>query len=397
MAIKNILEAEGITFSHNNKVVLLTSGHEKFDDMFKAIEQAENSIHLQYFNFRNDSIAFALFNLLEEKVDDGVEVRILYDAFGNSSNNKPLKKRHIKQLRQKGIQIYEFDPITFPWVNHSFARDHRKIVVIDGSIAYTGGMNVADYYLHGTEQVGSWRDMHCRIEGGAVNQLQMIFTNTWEQTTGEDIWSQKYFRAYQPTDAFVGLKPDTTSTAGHKSVAIINRVPNKSNEIIRTFYNGVINSARDSIKIINPYFTLTPSIKKSIKNALKRGVKVEIMISEKSDIPLTPDVAYRNVYQLMKLGAVIWIYRPGFHHTKIIMVDGKVCTVGSANLNARSLRWDYETNAVIIDNETTKELDTIFEQDKHDSILLTAETWKNLRNPWQKFRGWFGSLIANFL
>ena len=171
----DVLEEAGVTFTDNNSVVLLMSGKDKFDDMFKAISQAKSSIHLEYFNFRNDSIASELFALLRRKAAEGVEVRALFDGFGNDSNNRPLKKEHIKKLREEGIQIYEFDPIRFPWINHVFTRDHRKIVVIDGNVAYTGGMNVADYYIHGTEQVGEWRDMHCRIEGGAVSQLQMSY------------------------------------------------------------------------------------------------------------------------------------------------------------------------------------------------------------------------------
>ena len=148
------LREEGITFSHDNNVTLLKNGQEKFDDMFSAIRQARHSVHLEYFNFRNDSIAMLLFDILAEKAAEGVKVRALYDAFGNSSNNQPLKKHHVKALRARGIEIYEFDPIRFPWVNHIFGRDHRKIVVIDGKIAYTGGMNVADYYIKGTEVVG---------------------------------------------------------------------------------------------------------------------------------------------------------------------------------------------------------------------------------------------------
>ena len=139
------LRKEGVTFSNDNSVVLLMTGQEKFDDMFKAIRQARSSIHLEYFNFRNDSIANLLFDLLAEKAKEGVEVRALFDGFGNDSNNQPLLKHHLQAIREKGIQIEEFDPIRFPWINHVFSRDHRKIVVIDGKIAYTGGMNVADY------------------------------------------------------------------------------------------------------------------------------------------------------------------------------------------------------------------------------------------------------------
>lgn len=200
------LRKEGVSFSDNNSVALLMSGQEKFDDMFEAIRQARSSVHLEYFNFRNDSIASLLFKLLADKVSQGVEVRALFDGFGNDSNNQPLKKEHLDSIRSKGIEIYEFDPIRFPWVNHVFHRDHRKIVVIDGKMAYTGGMNVADYYITGTEQVGEWRDMHCRIEGDEVNTLQAIFLKIWNKVTGQNVHGAKYFRGYHGADYITGLK-----------------------------------------------------------------------------------------------------------------------------------------------------------------------------------------------
>jgi cardiolipin synthase len=180
-------------------------------------------------------------------------------------------------------------------------------------------------------------------------------------------------------------------------VGIINREPHISNAIIRKFYINAINDARDSIKLVNPYLTLNHKLKKALKKAVKRGVKTEIMVSSHSDIPLTPDCVFYNVHKLMKKGADVWIYEPGFHHTKIIMVDGQFCTVGSANLNARSLRWDYEENAVIIDPCTTKELSDMFDRDKKDSFKLTQESWNQWRSPWKKFVGWFAHLLAPFL
>lgn len=371
------LREEGIRFSDNNSVTLLMSGQEKFDDMFCAIRQARSSVHLEYFNFRNDSIASLLFDLLAEKAKEGVEVRALFDGFGNDSNNQPLLKKHIKAIRKRGIEIYEFDPIRFPWINHVLHRDHRKIVVIDGQIAYTGGMNVADYYINGTPQVGEWRDMHCRIDGDEVNTLQDIFLRIWNKTARQNVHGAKYFRGIRGGYYFHDLKPDTCCTAGHKMVGIINREPRTSNKIIRQFYFNAINDAKDSIKLVNPYLTLTGKLKRALKRAVKRGVKVEVMVSAKSDIPLTPDCVFYNVHKLMKHGVDVYIYEPGFHHTKIIMVDGLFCTVGSANLNSRSLRFDYEENAVIIDPCTTAELSHMFDHDKTRSFKLTPESGKN--------------------
>lgn len=391
------LRSEGVSFSKNNTVTLLLTGQEKFDDLFTAIKQAKSSIHLEYFNFRNDSIANQLFNLLADKVKEGVEVRALFDAFGNMSNNKPLRKKELKNLRERGIEIYEFDPIRFPWVNHVFARDHRKIVVIDGSIAYTGGMNVADYYINGTKVVGEWHDMHCRIEGDEVNTLQKIFIKAWNKVTKQHLSGAKYYRGDRPNTTFVDLKRPSVDSLNNMMVGIINREPRTSNTIIRKFYTTAIDVAKDSIQIINPYFTLNRAIKKAIKRAVKRGVKVDIMLSVRSDIPLTPDCGFYNAHQLMKRGCNIWMYMPGFHHTKVIMVDGLFCTVGSANLNSRSLNFDYEANAVIVNKEVTQELCNLFNAEKKESFLLTPKKWNEMRTPWKKFVGWFAHLLAPVL
>lgn len=376
------MRQEGIAFTQDNGVRLLMSGSDKFADMFEAIRQARSSIHLEYFNFRNDSIAGLLFELLKEKRREGVEVRALFDGFGNDSNNRPLKKHHLERLRADSIDIHEFDPIRFPWVNHLWPRDHRKIVVIDGRIAYTGGMNVADYYIVGTKQVGEWRDMHCRIEGSAVNELQRIFCRIWEKVTHEQLTDDKYFQG---------------GNAGDKMVGIVNREPHTSNQVMRRLYIGALDAAQDSVKIINPYFSPTPSVMKAIKRAISRGVKVDILVSAKSDIPLTPDGVLYNVHKLMKRGARVWLYQPGFHHSKIMMVDGRVSTVGSTNLDARSLRYDYEVNALFIDQHTTRQLDDMFIRDTRRSIFLTEELWDDMRTGWQKFRGWFAHLLTPFI
>ena len=361
--------------------------------MFKAIRQAKSSVHLEYFNFRNDSIASLLFDILREKRREGVEVRALFDGFGNDSNNQPLKKHHLESLRNDSVDIHEFDPIRFPWVNHIWPRDHRKIVVIDGKIGYTGGMNVADYYIKGTEQVGSWRDMHCRIEGPAVNELQHIFCRIWKKVTKEDIIDDvKYYKG---------------APVGNISLGIVNREPGSvystdgytlgKNDAVRRLYIEALDAAKDSLKIINPYFVPIPCIKRAIERAIDRGVRVEIMVSAKSDIPLTPDAVFYTVHKLMKRGAHVWLYEPGFHHSKILMVDGKFCTVGSTNLDARSMRFDYEENAAILSPETTQELDAMFNRDKKDSFYLTKESWNEFRTSWQKFRGWFGYLLRPWL
>ena len=188
-----VLEEEGVTFTSNNRIVFFDNGQAKFDDLFKAVAQAKSSVHMEYFNFRDDSIANALFELLAKKVAEGVEVRLLYDAFGNASNNRPIKKKKLKAIRETGIKIYEFSPLTFPWLTRIIPRDHRKIVLIDGKSCYSGGMNVADYYIKGKPEIGGWHDIHYRIEGDAVGDYQKIFLKIWEQVTHEKVSGPQYY------------------------------------------------------------------------------------------------------------------------------------------------------------------------------------------------------------
>lgn len=382
--VKRFLQDSGVKVTEGNKVKLLKSGREKFDDLFAEVRKAKHHIHLEYFNFRNDSIANALFALLAEKVKEGVEVRALFDDFGNMSNNQPLRKRHLTKLHRQGIQIYSFDPIRFPYVNHILKRDHRKIVVIDGRVAYMGGMNVADYYINGTDIVGQWRDMHMRVEGPAVDELQLIFMDMWRQVTKEDLSTdQTYF-------------PEPDIAANGVEMAIVDRYPGRTPESIRHAYVASINAAQHKIQLINPYFVPTHSIKKALKRAIDRGIDVQIMISAKSDIPFTPDASTYFAYRLAKRGAHVYLYEGGFHHSKIMMVDGTFCTLGSANLNSRSLRYDYEVNAFMFDHEVTQELIDMFEDDKQHSTPLTREVWHS-RTPWKRFVGWFANLFAPVL
>ena len=199
-------------------------------------------------------------------------------------------------------------------------------------------MNVADYYINGTKEVGDWRDMHLRIEGEAVAVFQDIFLRIWNRTTDQNIEGEKYYPVdFANISSFNGLKPDTCCSKGNKEIAIINREPNKTPKIIRKTFISAINSAKKDIQIVNPYFTLNRKIYKALKNAIERGVNVEIMVSENSDIPITPRVVEYTVRKLQKKGANVYFYRGGFHHSKIMTVDGLYSFLGSANLNARSL------------------------------------------------------------
>ncbi len=385
----NYLRKRGYPIINNNKILLLTSGREKFIDLFNEIRNAQSSIHLEYFNFRNDSIANALFELLADKAQEGIKVRAMFDAFGNMSNNRPLRDRHLKALHDKGIEIVTFDPFKFPYINHALSRDHQKIVVIDGKMGYTGGMNVADYYINGLPKIGQWHDMHIRLEGPVVSELQKAFLNTWNQETGQHV---------DGSELFPYSEDSITAPPVHSGgqIAIVQRIPHKAPDAMRDAYIAAIDAAKEKVQIINPYFTPTISIRRAIKRAIKRGVRIEIMVPGKSDISFTPDAMMYTVNKLRKEGAHIYVYNGGFHHSKVMMVDDRFCTVGSTNLNSRSLRYDYEINAFIFDLPTTDELCQLFRRDKLNSTVLTRDEYMK-RGPWKRFWGWFAHLFTPFL
>ena len=377
------LRQRGVNITDGNSVKLLKTGHDKFVDMFEAVKNAKSFIHLEYFNFRNDSIAGLLFHLLAQKAAEGVEVRALYDAFGNSSNNKPINKQMHDSIRSLGINLVKFDPIRFPWVNHIIPRDHRKIVVIDGQIAYTGGMNVADYYIEGIPEIGDWHDMHMHIEGPAVNDLHEIFCRMWYKATKEYISGAKYF-------------PPHINSQDNQRLAIIDRHPLRSADAIRDLFAEMLNTAQHKVLLINPYFVPTHRVRKALKDAINRGVDVQILLSAKSDIPLTPEASHYVGNNLAKRGAKVYLFHGGFHHTKIMVVDDLYCTVGSSNMDARSLRCDYEVNTVIFSKKTTAELTTLFNEQLKSSTPMEKGYWST-RTTGKKFQGWFGNLLTPFL
>ena len=381
-AFVKYVQNENIPYSQGNSVTMLDGAQEKFDSLFSDIRKAKHHIHLEYFNFRNDSINNVLLRLLAQKVKEGVKVRALFDAFGNLSNDSPLKRKDIQKIRATGIEIEKFDPFYFPWINHAFARDHRKIVIIDGKTAYTGGINIADYYLKGLEGVGEWRDMHSKVEGAAVNDLQQIFLNIWYETTKQRIEGDEYFPVLE--------------RKGNSEIAVVDRNPYITPKRMRHAYANAIHSAKDSIVLVNPYFLPLPIVRKALEKAIDDGVKVSIILSEKSDISLVPDGVWRAGYKLMKRGADVYMYTGGFNHAKAMCIDGKFCTIGSANFNSRSLRYDYETNIFIFGKEDTDELYKLLKNDMEKSYLLTEDIYKR-RCWWRRFCGLVATALTPVL
>lgn len=405
--IEKDLAKQNIEVRNGCSVEYYTCGHDKFEALFEDIRNARSFIHLEYFNFRNDSIAGLMFQLLAEKARQGVEVRSMYDAFGNSSNSRPISKAMSDSINSLGIKLIDYDPIRFPWFNHIIPRDHRKIVVIDGRIAYSGGMNVADYYIKGIPEVGDWHDLHMRITGPAVNDFHHIFAGMWQQATGEVISGVNYFPTefsgfefYESMECGEEVCHITNHQDNHNSVAtelaVIDRSAHHTPAAIRDLYVSMLNSAQHSVKLINPYFIPTHRVRQALKDAVDRGVDVQIILSAQSDIPLTPEGCHYVGNNLAKRGASVYLFHGGFHHTKMMIVDDEYCTVGSANLDARSLRCDYEVNTLILGREATQEMVRHFEAQKASSTKIEKGYWRT-RSWGKQFQGWFANLLTPVL
>ena len=356
----------GLPIYEGNTTRILPTGEIKFRDLFEAVEKAEKYILMDYFKFQQDSICGALLEILRRKVQQGVEVKIIFDSFGNKSSDLPLSDTLQTRIRESGIEIAAFDPVRFPWINHLMHRDHHKIAIIDGKTVYTGGMNVADYYLHGKPKVGKWRDMHIRMEGPIVQAYEELFWKMWHKE-----------QPPSPLPRKGECLPSLMGGVGGGSVAFASRWPKETPKIMRQTYSIAIDNADHLIQIVNPYAMLFGEVRAALRRALERGVRVQFMVSTKSDGKVNDDVIGLEMRKLMKRGAEVYYYGDGFHHSKVMMIDSLFCTVGTTNLDARSLCFDYEVNAFIFSPATTHELQQIFYDDiEKSSTLLTPEVWK---------------------
>lgn len=379
----------GMPFYSDCRTTILPTGEVKFADLFEAIGNARRHIYMDYFKFQQDSICTALLDMLCSKAQQGIDVRILYDSFGNNHSSQPLTKPYLKAIRAAGVRIEAFDPVRFPWINHLLSRDHHKIAVIDGQVVYTGGMNVADYYLHGKPQVGEWRDMHIRMGGPIVAAYTALFCRMWEKTTGE---------ALTPAIASDSTTSPLTWQSTGVEVAFADRWPRNTPKIMHQSYCAAIDNASRLVQIVNPYASLSDPIRAALRRALKRGVRVQFMASAKSDGAVNDLLVGLEMKKLMDRGAEVYYYKGGFHHSKIMMVDSLFCTIGTTNLDARSLRYDYEVNAFIFDPTTTHALQDIFADDvaKHCD-LLTPELWETLFPRTRRIRARFFMLAKRLM
>lgn len=359
--IKMNYNHSGALYTTGNSIETFINGEDKFERLIRDIKSAKNFIHIEYYIFRLDALGKTIIEELKKKVDEGVEVRLLVDGMGSKS----LRGKQIKYIRSLGIKFYVFFPGILPYINIRLNfRNHRKIVVIDGKVGYVGGFNVGNEYVNKGNQFDFWRDTHVRVQGEAVNELNKRFILDWDYASEGEL---KDYSKY-----FVNEKE-----YGDIGIQIISSGPDHKEEYIKNAYMKIINNAKNNVYIQTPYLVPDEPMKEAIKIAALSGIDVRIMVPGKPDHFFMEWILNANMGELLECGVKIYRYQKGFIHSKTIVADGKVSSIGTANLDIRSFQLNFEINAIIFDKDFAKEQEKIFENDIENCKLVTLEEYSN--------------------
>lgn len=368
-------------YTNNNVINIFTDGNRKFDELLADIERAEHHIHLVYYIVRDDALGRRLMDALVRKASQGVEVRFLYDHIGSLS----LPRRYFRELRAAGGKEAAFFPSRIPYVNMKINyRNHRKLAIIDGKIGYIGGFNVGNEYLGLNEHFGAWRDTHLRVQGGAVLQMQAQFLMDWNLAAAKKIdLDPDYF-------------PDPRSVHGVIGMQLVASGPDTEYQEIKNAYIKMIYSAKETICLQTPYFVPDESLMTALRIAALSGVRVSIMLPSKPDHFFVYWATHSYVGELLASGVKVYLYEQGFLHAKTLVVDRKVASVGTANLDIRSFKLNFEMNAFIYDADTAAALADIFGDDAESSRELTMEEYRR-RPLFNRFRESVSRLLSPIL
>lgn len=367
-------------YTRGNDIQLFEDGIEKFEHLIEDLKNAKDHIHMEYYIYRTDSLGKKIKKELIAASKRGVKVRILLDAWGCSHT----PKRFWHDLEKAGGEVEYFFPIFIPYVNPRLNyRNHRKIVVIDGKIGYTGGFNIGREYLGIDLKFGYWKDNHLRIEGPAVYSLQNRFLMDWNS-------HHKFNESYKP-EYF-----PASQSKGNMDSQIITSGPDNDIEQIKMVYLKMISLAKKEILIQTPYYIPDDALQEALKVALSSGVKVTIQIPNKPDHILVYWATYSFVSELIPFGAKVEIYNNGFLHAKTMIIDQKVVSIGSANIDVRSFRLDFEVNTLIYDKEFVMNAIKMFNYTSKDCEQLTLEKYEQ-RGHMIKFKEGLARLISPLL
>ena len=371
-----------------NKVTLLANGQAAYAAMFKAIQNAGDHINLETFIIEDDEVGRKFTDLLLQKQAEGVQVNLIYDSVGSFSTPAPFFQR----LRDGGIQVVEFNPVN-PFKAHGHwllaHPDHRKILIIDGKVAISGGINISSVYssrLSGRREVEGaplpWRDTDVQIEGPAVAEFQKLFLDTWQKQKGPKLSERNYF-------------PDLKEE-GNALVRVVGSTPGQSNRITFIVYVSAITFAEHSVHLTNAYFIPDDQILAAFSDAAMRGVDVKIIVPAITDSKLALHAQRYNYSGLLKAGVKIYERRNALLHAKTAVIDEVWSTVGSTNMDFWSFLSDDEVNAVILSREFAIEMEKMFARDIAESDQIQWEEWKK-RPLLPRIREWFAHLFAHWL
>jgi cardiolipin synthase len=319
----------------NNKVQMLKDGKTTFDSIFTALEAARSYIHMQYYIFEEGDLADRLLALFDRKVRQGVVVRLIYDGIGSYS----LSRSYIRKLQAAGVEVYSFLPFRFGrFLTGLNYRNHRKIIVVDGETGFTGGINVSDKYLKGDTELGMWHDMHLELAGPSVKYLDYVFAHDWFLVSEKKISQEPH------------SETDNADTVP-KLVQVVYSGPDNVFPNIEQLYFSIISRANEYVYITNPYIIPSQEILKALQVASLGGVDVRLMISRKSDSRLVKWSVQSYFEPLLKSGVRIFLFPDGFLHSKIMVSDNDICSIGTANIDVRSFEHNYEVNAIVYDKD----------------------------------------------
>ena len=371
-------KAENEMLYTDNKIKIYNDGVEKFDALFEDLKKAKHTIYVQYYIFKSDGISTEFMNILKSKAKDGLDVYLLVDGMGVRN----MKLRDRKSLKEAGVKFAIFFPGIIDKVNtHMNYRNHRKIVVIDKRIAYVGGFNVGDEYIS-KGPMGYWRDTHLRIEGPAVNGL------AWRFFLDFKFASDAHTKGFT-TEIFDEIDDGV-------DINIVTSGPDTKADSIRNGYEKLITSARKELYIQTPYFVPDEGLFKAIKVAALSGVDVNIMFPAKKDHPFVHWASLSFLGELIRWGAHVYQYEGGFLHTKIVISDDYLSSVGTANFDIRSFELNFEVNAFLYDEELNKKLKDDFKKDLEKCTEITKEIYTN-RSRITKIKESFSRLLSPIL
>lgn len=349
--------------SSNNNVTVMVNGEAKFPDVFESLRSAKHHIHIEYYIYENDTIGNELAQILIEKAKEGVEVRFIYDDFGSSG----IRKNIAHQLREAGVEAYPFYKIKLIMLaNRMNYRNHRKIIVVDGTIGYIGGINVSDKYINNDKDDKLyWRDTHLKIVGNSVFNLQTIFLADWNFCANQKIrYSSNYFPEKSEAEHY-----------GNHLVQIVSSGPDSKYPKIKYTLIQAILSAEKEICITTPYFIPDKSFLEAINIAALSGIEVKLLVPTRSDSFIVNTTSQSNFQELLDVGVKIYSYDKGFVHAKTMVCDQKVAIIGTANFDNRSFDLNFEINAIVYDEQIATEISNLFEKDISFSTQILAEEW----------------------